>query len=403
MVVLAFSPLITRIYSPEVFGLQGVFLSLVSILSPVAALRYPMAIVIAQDDEAASEIARLSLLIAFGISCLFSLMLAVGQHQVRWLLGAETLGGLIWFLPLALFCVALQDLAAFRAVRFSAFRLVGAATVTQAFLMNLARVLGGLITPTAGILVAVTSVAPSVQAFLLHIGLRKRMATARPKSHVEALTLLKRHRDFPLYRMPNDVLNAASQSVPVILLAALFSPVAAGLYTLARGVLNLPSNIIGNAIGDVLYSRFAELTRDGQALMPLLVRTTLALLAMAPAIVGLAWFAPPVFAIVFGEEWREAGHYARWMSIWIATMIVNVPVTRSLPVIGQQRLSLIFNILLLIVRVLSVLGVYWGFGSALVAVAWYSVSSTVILVLAIPLFGSCVYRFDQARKESLHH
>jgi len=41
VVVFAFSPLITRIYSPEVFGLQGVFLSLIGILSPVIALRYP--------------------------------------------------------------------------------------------------------------------------------------------------------------------------------------------------------------------------------------------------------------------------------------------------------------------------------------------------------------------------
>src|SRR5690606_33157336 len=57
IVTFAFAPLITRIYSPETFGLQGVFLSLVSILSPVVALRYPMAIVVADDDAGAQRLA----------------------------------------------------------------------------------------------------------------------------------------------------------------------------------------------------------------------------------------------------------------------------------------------------------------------------------------------------------
>lgn len=208
-IILAFSPLITRIYSPEVFGLQGVFLSLISILSPAIALRYPMAIVVAENEDDAQRVSQLSFFIVFGLSSLIGLILLIGQQPLLALMGAEALGYLIWFLPLALFCVALQDIANFQAARLGTFRLVGIVTMVQAFVANLARVLGGLIAPVAGVLVVVTSIAPALEAALLTRGNRHLRQPTRLVRWHEARALLKKHRDFPLYRMPTDVLNSA--------------------------------------------------------------------------------------------------------------------------------------------------------------------------------------------------
>lgn len=399
VVVFAFSPLITRIYGPEIFGLQGVFLALISILSPIVALRYPLAIVVAKNDGEAQQLSRLSLLIAFGISCVLGLVLLVGQsQQILGLLGAESIGSMIWFLPLALFCVALQDVANFSAARLSAFRVVGIVTVTQAFIVNLARVLGGLVAPVAGVLVMVTSLAPGLQAAMLNYGTRTRRQPAQPLLPTDTAALLKEHRDFPLYRMPTDVLNAASQSVPVILLAALYSPAAAGLYTLTRSVLNLPSNIIGTAVGNVLYARFAELSRENKALMPLLLRSTAALFALVPVIIGLAWFAPAVFAFVFGEQWREAGHYARWMSLWLSIAIANIPAVRLVPVIKAQGSLLVASILSLAARVLAMYAVFWVDGDANLAVAVFSLVSVIANAGLILMIMAATYRYEKAPK-----
>lgn len=398
-VVFVFSPLIARIYSPETFGLQGVFLSLVSILSPAIALRYPMAIVVAKDDGEARSMMCLSLIIAFGLSCLLGLALSVAGRPITRLLGAEALGPLIWFLPLALFCVSLQDVMDYRAARLSAFRLVAKVTVVHAFLTNLARVLGGLAAPVAATLVAVTSLAPAVQAALLRAGTRKIGQPAPPLTFTGALLLARAHRDFPLYRAPTDVLNSASQSVPVILLAALFSPTAAGLYTLTRSVLNLPSNVISSAVGNVLYVRFAELAREGRPLRPLLLRSTGMLLALTPIIIGVAWFAPTVFAFVFGERWRESGNYAQWMALWIAMMIVNVPTAKIAPVISEQRILLIFNIILLLVRIIIVVSAAKFSSDAMTAVIWFSISSAIMIIISISIFIWRTMVFDRRSME----
>ncbi len=49
-IVMAFSPLITRLYGPEAFGLQGVFTSVAGLLIVVAAMGYPTAIVLPRHD-----------------------------------------------------------------------------------------------------------------------------------------------------------------------------------------------------------------------------------------------------------------------------------------------------------------------------------------------------------------
>ena len=397
VVVFAFSPLITRIYSPETFGLQGVFLSLVGILSPVIALRYPMAIMTAETDDEALRLSRLSLMIAGGIATLLWLILLVGRQTVLQFLGAEGLGALILFLPLALIAVAFQDITDYRAARLGAFRLVGLVAVLQAFVTNLARVLGGLAAPVAATLVTITALAPALKAVMLRAGAHDLRRKVSDHTRVDAREILHRHRDFPLFRMPTDVLNAASQAVPVTMLAALYSPTAAGLYALTRSVLSLPSNIIGQAVGNVLYARFAEMSREGRPLLPLLLRATFALLALAPIIIGLAWFAPLVFAYVFGDEWREAGHYARWMALWTGIVLANVPAVRLAPVIRAQSLLLFANVLILAVRVAAIFGTAWAGASARDAVAAFSVVSLVANVALVLVIVRRSSMWDKSR------
>lgn len=392
----AFSPFITRIYGPEVFGLQGLFLSLVSILAPIVALRYPMAIIVAEDETDARHLGQLSMLVSFVLSCLLGVLLLVAGEPIQAVLGAEALGPLIWFLPLAVFCVAAQDVTGFRAVRDSQFRLVGIVNVIQAFLTNLARVLGGLVTPVAGVLVAVTSLTPAVQAALLHVTRKRGRSPVPPLRRLNAFALLRKHRDFPIYRVPTDVMNSASQSVPVIMLAALFSPTAAGLYVLTRSVLTLPATLIGTAIGNVLYAHYADLNRAQKPLMPVLIGWTTGLLAFAPFIIGLAWFAPGTFAFVFGEEWREAGAYAQWMSLWIAISIANVPAVRIAPVIESQMLLLFVNGAMLGSRALAMFATFWLGGTAIEAVAVFSLVSLIGNVALIGAIMIVARRHDAA-------
>src|SRR5699024_8407489 len=70
VITMLFSPIITRMYGPEVFGLMGTFSAMINIIIPVAALTYPIAIVLPKKHKEAKSIMRLSMLVALIFSLL---------------------------------------------------------------------------------------------------------------------------------------------------------------------------------------------------------------------------------------------------------------------------------------------------------------------------------------------
>lgn len=397
-IAFAFSPLITRIFGPEAFGVQGLFIGLISILMPAAALRYPFAIVVAKTPGETQALARLSLTIAGAFAVATALFLLGFRDWLLPLMGMERLGSLVWFLPLALFLAAVQDVVDQQCIRANGFRVIGVVTALQALLVNLARVLGGLVQPVAAVLVSVTSVSYGVQALLLGL-LKPRTAHAAPR--VALLTVMRKYKEFPLYSMPADLASALSQTAPVFLLAMLFSPAAAGLYTLARSVVNLPLNVIGLAVGKVLYARMAEMASRGQPLLPFVLRMTmLQLLGPGMVTAAVTFTFPVLFALIFGESWRTAGEFAQWMSLWVVCMLANIPSVRALTVIRRQCLHLLFNLLLLSGGILGIWLGHWLHGTETGAVATYSVIIAALYSLQILVYLDQVRRFD--RRNSRH-
>src|SRR5690625_285441 len=76
VITMALSPIITRLYGPEAFGLMGTFMAIVNIIVPIAALTYPIAIVLPEKDQDAKGLIRLSLLISTILSTV-SLMILI--------------------------------------------------------------------------------------------------------------------------------------------------------------------------------------------------------------------------------------------------------------------------------------------------------------------------------------
>lgn len=74
-IAMAFSPAITRIYGPDTFGAMGTFIAIFEIVSPLAALSYPIAMVLPEKDSDAIGLAKASLWIALLSSFIATLVL----------------------------------------------------------------------------------------------------------------------------------------------------------------------------------------------------------------------------------------------------------------------------------------------------------------------------------------
>ena len=163
------------------------------------------------------------------------------------------------------------------------------------------------------------------------------------------------------------------------MLANLFTPAAVGFYVLARTVLFVPSNLIGTSVAEVFYPKFVETIRNGESGKKLLVKAcaTLAAIGSLPYLVLIA-FGPWLFALIFGADWKEAGEYSRWMSIWLFVVLVTRPIIAAIPALSLQGLFLAFEAIAVLIRVLAILIGYLWMGTALGAVMAFSVSNVII-------------------------
>ena len=83
------APILTRLYTPEEFGVYALFFSFVSILTIVATARYEMAIMLPKSNRTSMSIVYLSATISILIS-LFTLVLVLAFHKnINKLLGIE--------------------------------------------------------------------------------------------------------------------------------------------------------------------------------------------------------------------------------------------------------------------------------------------------------------------------
>ena len=380
-IAMAFSPAITRIYGPETFGAMGTFIAIFEMVSPLAALSYPLAMVLPKQDSDAIGLAKISLWIALLTSLITALVLILFKTPIVEAFNLHAIEPFLLILPVTMFFSVLMTISSQWTIRKRLFNLKAKSAILQAFIIGLMKAGLGLLNPSAVILIGTTSFGYLLQAILIGVGVREKNKEDKPSklSNYEATGLLKQYKDFAYYRTPQIFLNSVGQSLPILMLANLFTPAAVGFYVLARTVLFVPSNLIGTSVAEVFYPKFVETIRNGESGKKLLVKAcaTLAAIGSLPYLVLIA-FGPWLFALIFGADWKEAGEYSRWMSIWLFVVLVTRPIIAAIPALSLQGLFLAFEAIAVLIRVLAILIGYLWMGTALGAVMAFSVSNVII-------------------------
>lgn len=382
-----FAPVITRLYGPEAFGILGVFTSMVAIVTPIAALTYPIAIVLPKEDSDAKGLIRLSLYIAVAMSLIMTLIMIFFGELIVKSLQVEVLDPYLLFIPLVMLFVAGVDVMQQWLIRKKQFKVRAKVDIAQAILVNGTKSGIGLFYPIATTLIFITTVGHALHALLLLWGTRtvnSNREIQHYNSNISLGNLAKCHRDFPIYRAPQVFIDGLSQSMPILMLTAFFGPAVAGFYAIGKKVLGLPSQLIGRAVGDVFYPRVTEAAHKNESISKLLIKSTILL-----SVIGLLPFGliialgPFLFSFVFGADWIVAGEYARWIALWSYFSFINKPSIKTLPVLEAQRFYLLFTICSISVRFCALAVGGYIFYSDLIAVVLYSISGALINIALI--------------------
>lgn len=404
-ITMAASPIITRLYGPEAFGIMGTFTALTNIIIPIAALTYPIAIVLPKKDNEAKGIIKLSLQVTAIITILASLLLLFFNNIILDLFNLEEISFYLYFIPVVIIFAGLLQVSEQWLIRTNQFAINAKVNFFQSIIINGSKIGIGLIYPLATVLVVLQVIANGLRAVMMIFFAKRSEYKTNKENNQEiksSFDLSKKYKDFPIYRAPQVSLAAISESLPILLLTSFFGPAAAGFYSVGRTVLTLPSNLVGNAIGDVFYPRISKAASTGESLNSLIKKASFGLLAVGIIPFGMIIiFGPWLFEFVFGSGWNVAGDYARWIALTSFAVFINKPAVKSMPVLSAQKIHLIYTIVIIIIRTLALLVGFLVFNSDIVAIALFGISSVIlnIFLLFITLYLS--KKFDLKDSHSI--
>jgi O-antigen/teichoic acid export membrane protein len=339
------SPILTRIYSPEDFGILGVFASVLSITLPLVSWRYEIPITMPEDDAVAANVFAVAIIILLGMTSLgcvgfflFGTPLMKGLHaSSQWQFLCLLTGGM--------FAGGLFQVLNFWALRKRAFGQIARTKVaqgsmavgTQLFLGllhggPLGLLLGDVFGRAAGIRILVKLVWKDREKFISGI------------TAAGLIQAAERYKRFPIYSCSSGVLNAAGLNLPVIMMASLYGTQVAGFFSVALRLIGLPIMLLGQAAGQVFWGEASRMLDEPFKLSRMFYRTLRTMVLLGAAIVApLMFFAPSALAVVFGEQWREAGFYVQLLSLGFLADFVATPLSSTLLALERQSWQLAWD------------------------------------------------------------
>lgn len=387
IITLLLIPIITRLYGPEQYGIMGTFMSVLAVLIPIAALTLPTGIVLPKSSNKAVDIIKASIKISLIISMLTLILLFLFYEFLAGILNLNSIGSLLFLIPLVIITAAIHQVLRQWLIRENRFKILSRVPVYESVIIYGSMVIIGLILPVTTVLIILISIKSLTSALIMYISLRTKNDNIFKQIKIKSNNfkkIIKEYRDFPMYRAPQELLNGLSQNLPVMMLAALFGPISAGFYSIARTALSVPSRFIGQAIGDVFYPRIAKAANNNEQITYLIIKSTIILFCIGAIPFGtVILFGPMLFSLVFGSDWSFAGEFARWLSIWLLFTFSNKPSIKALPVISAQYFHLKFTFLSLLTRVIALSVGFYFFQSDLFAIALFSISGALLELFLI--------------------
>lgn len=366
IITVSISPLLTRIYTPEEYGLYGVYLSIVSLLIVFVTGRYEFAINNSENEGDALSLYKIVCYLSVFSSGVFFILILFFGESISKSLGLNISKTLLFHIPLTLLIIGFLQGSTYYLNRQKDFQTLSKSKIYQS-------IGNGLFSITLGLaqLGALGLVIGNIIG-LFTISYYQSIKGVRKIKHrifkEDILRNFKKYKNYPLYNAPSAFFDSLAIQAPVFILLNFFSNSVVGYYSLTVRVIGLPLGLISTSISQVFLSQISELHRNNISYKSVILKLSryLAFIGLIPLIPLLFW-GPSLFSWVFGKEWSIAGEYAQVLTIGYYFKFVVVP------------LSMVFFINKE-VKLLSILQTTRAF-STLIVLILFSLSSDLKLVL----------------------
>jgi O-antigen/teichoic acid export membrane protein len=378
------SPVLSRLFLPEYFGILQNYLSIAKPLGLISSLRYDRAVVLPKEDKYAANMLVLSLSLNVLTSSSLFILVDLYRVQVSNLLNSPELADFLWFIPLSVAALGIFEALKQWNSRERKYMRVSIAQVGSEVLGDGLTAGFGFAGFTSGTLMIIMQVIGQVFATLAfgYMVFREDLKFIRDSFDWKIIKQgIVEYKKLPLFNLWSNLINNAALYIPSILLSAYFSTTVAGYYAMGNNAIRLPVSIFGNSIGQVFYQRSAKAYHEGGN-KPIMEGTLkyLSLISFFPMML-IAIIGRELFVVVFGNSWADAGSYSQILSLWVFLVFMTTPLSYIPNVYGKYEKFLLYQIINLITRVGSL--VYGGMRGDVWLALWLFTLSGIVVYAAM--------------------
>jgi O-antigen/teichoic acid export membrane protein len=398
------TPIITRLYSPADFGIFTVFASLIGIARQLATMCYSVTIPLAETEQIADNIIKLCLLITFSLSLLFGLVCLLFGDYITAKIDVPLAVKYLWILPFCFLGAGLYETFSAWAQRNKYFRNIARTSLSQGISSSSIKIGMGLLgIKPLGLLLGLlaSQMAGTMSLFLKFV--RRKKSFFRNFSWWNIGHVAKRYYMFPVYQSWSRLLLALGAQLPALLMTYFFGIKEAGLFGLAHSMFNIPMDLIGTSIAKVYYAEIANYGKSRPDKILEISKSIIkkmffvGIIPMATIVIVGPW----LFSIVFGNEWWDAGLYARLLAIIILTRFLASPIAQCFNVMEMQGTQLLLNV----VRVIMILIIFWACSyfsfSSFTTINIYSVLMSVYYFFVMVVILLSIKKLNIKMKEGI--
>jgi len=337
----AVAPILTRIYTPEDFGILALYLAVSSVLSTVSTGRYELAIMAPVSKSEAQGVVFLSMIFSLGVFVITTIIIWLFNSEIAALLGNQRIGKWLYFVPITVFSFGLYQSIDYWLNRERKYRKMAENKLVQAGSVSLIQVVVGLIS-NAGLIVGhvigwifsvITIIARNEFNFkCFNFNVIKNLAV--------------KYKKYPLLQAPSSLLDGLSVQAPIFFMSKYFDATVVGFLGLVLKMLSAPTALISRSTGQVFFQRVSEHAKvSPELLMSDVYRVALKLSVISIVIFSpILFFGPEIFSILFGKEWMQAGNYAQILVFAIAIKFVVSPISTVFLAIDKITTSSVWQL-----------------------------------------------------------
>jgi len=346
------TPILTQFFTPEDFGIYGLYVSICAILGVVASAKYDVAIMLPKTKIDGMNTLALSFLITFMFSSFCFSILNIFNNTFFELTQSKLLQKYYFIIPISVFLISINQSIIVWLNRNKKYNTIASYNLIKSSSNSGSSLVLGIQSINIGLIISHVISLITISLFnISHLLKEFDFSVINQKSMKRNFI---KYIDFLKFSSISNLFNACSNIGMTTVIIIFFGPKIAGLYFLAEKLIAIPISFITSSVSQVYFEKASKLFHsDKTELLDLTNKIQKNIFyILFPFLVICSLFGKELFSI-FGPEWEEAGIILKYFTVFVLLKNMYSPISHIGDILNKQKVLLYFNISLFVCQLSS--------------------------------------------------